>query len=308
MKVLKKIRREPGLWMEEEKIPQIGPWDVLIKIKKTAICGTDIHIYNWDEWSQKTIPTPLVIGHEFSGVVEKLGSSVRGLKVGARVSGEGHITCGYCRNCRAGIQHLCRNTVGVGITRPGCFAEYVCVPASNVFPIPDDISGEAMAASVAKHAGARNIVITDVNEYRLALAKEMGASVVVNPTKYRLSHVMKDLGMTEGFDVGMEMSGNSSAFNEMLDVINNGGKIALLGIFPGKVSIDWGKVIFKGLILKGIYGREMYETWYKMTTMVQSGLDIRPIITHRFSVDDFKQGFEVMKEGKSGKIILDWEC
>lgn len=340
IKVLRKSKKEPGIWMEEADVPEIGPNDVLIKIKKTAICGTDLHIYNWDEWSQKTIPVPLVTGHEFFGVVEKLGLHVKGLNLGDRVSGEGHITCGHCRNCRAGIQHLCRNTIGVGVNRPGCFAEYLALPATNVFPIPDDIPDEiasifdplgnavhtalsfnlvgedvlitgagpigAMAAAIAKHVGARHVVITDVNDYRLDLALKMGADRAVNPTKEDLPSVMKEIGMTEGFDVGMEMSGNGTAFMDMLEAMNNGGRVAMLGIFSDKVAIDWSKVIFKGLTLKGIYGREMYETWYKMTAMIQSGLDISPIITHNFSVDDYLEGFKMMKEGKSGKVILDW--
>jgi threonine 3-dehydrogenase len=340
IKVLRKSKKEVGLWMEEGDMPEIGHTDVLIKIKKTAICGTDLHIYNWDDWSRKTIPVPLVTGHEFFGVVEKLGHDVKGLNIGDRVSGEGHITCGHCRNCRAGIQHLCRNTIGVGVNRPGCFAEYLSLPASNVFPIPHDIPDEiaaifdpfgnavhtalsfnlvgedvlitgagpigAMAAAIAKHVGARHVVITDVNDYRLELAKKMGAEVTVNPTKQDLKSVMQDLGMTEGFDIGMEMSGNPSAFNDLIEVMNNGGRVAMLGILPEKVAIDWSKVIFKGLTLKGIYGREMYETWYKMAAMIQGGLDISPIITHTLPVDDYLEGFKIMNEGKAGKVILDW--
>jgi threonine 3-dehydrogenase len=340
MKVLRKSKKEKGLWLEESKIPTVGVHDILIKVKKTAICGTDLHIYNWDNWSQKTIPVPLVTGHEFFGVIEKLGSEVKGFHKGDRVSGEGHITCGHCRNCRAGKQHLCRNTVGVGVTRPGCFADFIVLPASNVFKIPKEIPDEIasifdpfgnavhtalsfdlvgedvlvtgagpigiMAAAVARHVGARNVVITDVNDYRLKLAKKLGNIRTVNPTKEKLTDVMKDLGMVEGFDVGLEMSGNKNAFNDLLEVMNHGGRVALLGIFPEPVSIDWSKVIFKGLILKGIYGREMYETWYKMTALIQSGLDISPIITHTFKAKDFLKAFEIMNEGKAGKVILEW--
>ncbi|MFI5390129.1 MAG: L-threonine 3-dehydrogenase [Bacteriovoracales bacterium] len=340
MKVLRKSKKEKGLWLEESEIPTVGVHDILIKVKKTAICGTDLHIYNWDNWSQKTIPVPLVTGHEFFGVIEKLGSEVKEFKKGDRVSGEGHITCGHCRNCRAGKQHLCRNTVGVGVTRPGCFADFIVLPASNVFKIPKEIPDEIasifdpfgnavhtalsfdlvgedvlvtgagpigiMAAAVARHVGARNVVITDVNDYRLNLAKKLGNIRTVNPTKEKLADVMKDLGMVEGFDVGLEMSGNKNAFNDLLEVMNHGGRVALLGIFPEPVSIDWSKVIFKGLILKGIYGREMYETWYKMTALIQSGLDISPIITHTFKAQDFLKAFEIMNEGKAGKVILEW--
>ncbi len=340
MKVLRKSKREKGLWMEEGEKPTPGVHEVLIKIKKTAVCGTDLHIFNWDEWSQKTIPVPLVTGHEFFGVIEELGSEVNGYKIGDRVSGEGHITCGHCRNCRAGKQHLCRNTLGVGVNRPGCFAEYLVLPATNVFKIPKEIPDEVaaifdpfgnavhtalsfdlvgedvlvtgagpigiMAAAVAAHVGARNVVITDVNDYRLSLAKKLAKVRTVNPTKEKLTNVMKELGMVEGFDVGLEMSGNKIAFNDLLEVINHGGRVALLGIFPEPVSIDWSKVIFKGLILKGIYGREMYETWYKMTALIQSGLDISPIITHTLPAKDFLKAFEIMNEGKAGKVILEW--
>ena len=340
MKVLRKSKKEKGLWLEEGEIPAVGVHDILIKVKKTAICGTDLHIYNWDNWSQKTIPVPLVTGHEFFGVIEELGSEVKGFHKGDRVSGEGHITCGHCRNCRAGKQHLCRNTVGVGVTRPGCFADFIVLPATNVFKIPKEIPDEIasifdpfgnavhtalsfdlvgedvlvtgagpigiMAAAVARHVGARNVVITDVNDYRLNLAKKLGNIRTVNPTKEKLADVMKDLGMVEGFDVGLEMSGNKNAFNDLLEVMNHGGRVALLGIFPEPVSIDWSKVIFKGLILKGIYGREMYETWYKMTALIQSGLDISPIITHTFKAQDFLKAFEIMNEGKAGKVILEW--
>jgi threonine 3-dehydrogenase len=341
MKTLAKLKPEAGIWMDTAPVPEIGPNDVLIKIRKTAICGTDIHICNWDEWSRNTIPVPMIVGHEFAGVIEKAGSEVVGLKEGERVSGEGHLTCGHCRNCRAGKRHLCRNTIGVGVNRPGCFAEYLSIPAVNVFPLPDNISDDIgslldplgnathttlsydlvgedvlitgagpigiMAVAVARHVGARFVVITDVNDYRLNLAKKMGATRVVNVTQKRVADVMPELDMREGFDVGLEMSGNMGAFRDMLDLMNYGGRVALLGIPPGEAAIDWTKVIFKGLFLKGIYGREMFETWYKMSTMLQSSLDISAIITHRFKVDDFQEAFDVMGSGMSGKVILDWE-
>ncbi len=340
MKTLTKAKSEVGIWMVDQPKPEVGHNDVLIKIRKTAICGTDMHIYNWDDWSQKTIPVPMVVGHEFVGEVAAVGQEVRGFKVGDRVSGEGHITCGHCRNCRAGRRHLCRNTFGVGVNRAGAFAEYLAIPAENAFKIPDDISDELasifdpfgnavhtalsfdlvgedvlitgagpigiMAAAVCRHVGARHVVITDVNDYRLDLAKKMGASRAVNVAKENLSDVMAELGMTEGFDVGLEMSGVPQAFQQMLNTMNHGGKIAMLGIPPGEMAIDWNKVIFKGLIIKGIYGREMYETWYKMVSMLQSGLDISPIITHRFGIDDFQKGFDAMGSGLSGKVVLDW--
>ncbi len=341
MSALVKLKPEPGIWMDAVPVPAIGPNDVLIKIRKTAICGTDIHIHNWDAWSQKTIPVPMTIGHEFAGIVEKAGSEVVGLKEGDRVSGEGHLTCGHCRNCRAGKRHLCRNTVGVGVNRPGCFARYLSIPAVNVFPLPDNIDDEIgclldplgnathtalsydlvgedvlitgagpigiMAVAVARHVGARFVVITDVNDYRLNLAEKMGATRVVNVTMERVADVMPRLGMREGFDVGLEMSGNMDAFRDMLAIMNYGGKVALLGIPPARAAIDWTQVIFKGLFLKGIYGREMFETWYKMSTMLQSSLDISGIITHRFKVAKFQEAFDVMGSGMSGKVILDWE-
>ena len=340
MRALVKSRREPGLWMEDVARPAVGPNDVLVKVQKTGICGTDIHIYNWDEWSQKTIKTPMHIGHEFMGVVAEVGSEVTGFKAGDRVSGEGHITCGICRNCRAGKRHLCRNTVGLGVNRIGCFAEYVAIPAFNIFPIPKGISDEVasffdplgnavhtalsfdlvgedvlitgagpigvMAAAICRHVGARHVVLTDVNEYRLELGKKLGATRVVNVAKEELSNVMKELGMTEGFDVGLEMSGNGAAFKQMFKTMNHGGRVAILGIPPGEVSIDWSQVIFKGLVLKGIYGREMFETWYKMTAMLQSGLDISAAVTHRYPAAQFKDAFEVMRTGQSGKVVLDW--
>ena len=340
MKVLAKLKAEKGIWMTDMPEPMMGPNDVLIKIKKTAICGTDMHIYNWDEWAQKTVPVPMQVGHEFSGEIVAIGSEVKGFKIGDRVSGEGHLTCGHCRNCRAGRRHLCRNTVGVGVNRPGCFAEYLSIPALNVFLLPDDISDElaaildpfgnathtalsfdlvgedvlitgagpigTMAVAIARHVGARHIVITDVNEYRLDLARQMGATRAVNVQKQSLQSVMDELGFKEGFDVGLEVSGNGAAFNEMLEKICNGGKIALLGIPPSKIAIDWNLVIFKMLTIKGIYGREIFETWYKMASMLQSGLNIAPIITHRFPVAEFQKAFDVMGSGQSGKVILDW--
>jgi len=340
MKTLTKLKFEKGMWMVDQPMPEVGHNDVLIKIRKTAICGTDMHIYNWDQWSQRTIPVPMVVGHEFVGVVEDVGSEVKAYKKGQRVSGEGHITCGHCRNCRAGLRHHCRNTFGVGVNRTGAFAEYLSIPQDNVFPIPDNISDEMaaifdpfgnavhtalsfnlvgedvlitgagpigiMAAAVCRHVGARHVVITDVNEYRLNLAKKFGNITPVNVVNTQLKDVMNHLGMTEGFDVGLEMSGVPSAFNQMLLAMNNGGKIAMLGIPPGEMAIDWNNVIFKGLTIKGIYGREIFETWYKMVSMLQSGLDISPIITHQMKVDDFQKGFDIMGSGQSGKVILDW--
>ena len=340
MKALAKLERAPGLTMTDVPMPEVGHNDLLIKINKTAICGTDIHIWNWDEWSQKTIPVPMVVGHEYAGVVAGMGSEVAGFEIGDRVSGEGHITCGHCRNCRAGRRHLCRNTEGVGVNRPGCFAEYLVIPAFNAFKLPDDVSDELasifdpfgnavhtalsfdmvgedvlitgagpigiMAVAIARHVGARHVVITDVNDYRLDLAKQMGATRAVNVSRDDIKQVMKELGMTEGFDVGLEMSGNPQAFQQMLETMNHGGRIAMLGIMPNQTGINWDNVIFKGLQIKGIYGREMFETWYKMAALVQSGLDLKPIITHHFKVDDFKQGFEIMRSGQSGKVVLDW--
>lgn len=342
MKSLAKTKAEPGIWMQDNPVPEIGPNDVMIRIKKSAICGTDLHIYKWDAWASKTIPVPMVVGHEYVGVIEKLGSEVKHLTIGQRVSGEGHIVCGHCRNCRAGKRHLCRNTKGVGVNRPGSFAEFLSLPAENVFPIPDDIDDElasifdpfgnavhtalsfdlvgedvlitgagpigVMAVAICKHVGARHVVITDVNPYRLNLAKELGATRAVDVSKEKLSDVMAELGMKEGFDVGLEMSGVESAFKDMINAMNHGGKISLLGIPPGgKMDIDWNQVIFKGLVIKGIYGREMYETWYKMTAMLQSGLNIRPVITHRIKIDDYIDGFEAMKSGQCGKVVMDWE-
>lgn len=342
MRGLSKLHPKEGIWMvENQPIPDVGPNDVLVKVKKSAICGTDVHIYKWDEWAQKTIPHPMIVGHEYVGVIEKVGSDVMHLKPGQRVSSEGHIVCGICRNCRAGKRHLCRNEEGVGVHRQGSFADYVCVPATNIFPIPDDIADDlaaifdpfgnavhtalsfdlvgedvlitgagpigAMAVAICKHVGARHVVITDINPYRLELAEKMGATRAVNVAKEKLEDVMKDLGMTEAFDIGLEMSGVESAFKQMIDNMNNGGKIALLGIPPdGSMDIDWNEVVFKGLTIKGIYGREMYDTWYKMASMIQSGLNISPVITHHFAIDDFQKGFDAMLSGECGKVILEW--
>ena len=340
MKALVKSKKAVGIWMEDVPKPVAGPNDVLIRITKTAICGTDVHIYNWDDWAQKAIPVPLVTGHEFAGVIEAVGSHTYGWQVGDRVTGEGHLTCGHCRNCRAGKRHLCRNTLGVGVNHPGCFAEYMVLPASNAFILPPEISDEiasvfdpfgnathtalsfdligedvlitgagpigCMAALIAKHVGARNIVLTEVNPHRIALAEKMGIKHVVDTSKTELTDVMKNLGMVEGFDVSMEMSGNAHAFRAMIKVTNNGGKIALLGIPPANVTVDWNDIVFKGLVIKGIYGREMFESWYKMRSMLESGLDISEVITHHYPIDDFQKGFDVMRSGHSGKVILDW--
>ncbi|HEX4858342.1 MAG TPA: L-threonine 3-dehydrogenase [Usitatibacteraceae bacterium] len=340
MKALAKLTRGPGLEMTDVPIPAVGHNDVKIRIKKTAICGTDIHIWKWDEWAAKTIPVPMHVGHEYVGEIVEMGEEVRGFAIGDRVSGEGHITCGHCRNCRAGRRHLCRNTFGVGVNRPGCFAEYLVIPAFNAFKIPESISDDLasifdpygnathtalsfnlvgedvlitgagpigiMAVAIARHVGARHVVITDVNDYRLALATKMGATRAVNVTRQSLQEVMHELGMVEGFDVGMEMSGVPSAFQDLLTNMNHGGKVALLGIPPANTPIDWNQVIFKGLEIKGVYGREMFETWYKMVAMLQSGLDLAPVLTHHFPVDDFKAGFEAMLSGQSGKVILNW--
>ena len=340
MKALAKLERGPGLTLTRVKKPDLGHNDVMIRIRKTAICGTDIHIWNWDSWAQKTIPVPMHVGHEYVGEIVEVGQEVRGFAVGDRVSGEGHITCGFCRNCRAGRRHLCRNTVGVGVNREGAFAEYLVIPAFNAFKIPDDIPDDIaaifdpfgnathtalsfnlvgedvlitgagpigiMAAAIARHVGARYIVITDVNDYRLDLARRMGATRAINVGKTKLRDVMSELGMTEGFDVGLEMSGNPGAFRDMLRTMHHGGSVALLGIPPGETAIDWNHVIFKGLNMRGIYGREMFETWYKMAALLQAGLDITPVITHHFPIQEFQRGFETMGSGQSGKVILDW--
>jgi len=340
MKALVKKLPKPGIWLEKVPVPEYGPNDVLIKIRKTAICGTDIHIYNWDEWASKTIPVPMVVGHEYVGIVEAYGSNVQDVKKGELVSGEGHIVCGHCRNCRAGRRHLCPNTLGVGVNRPGCFGEYLVIPVSNIWhcdpSIDEDVLsifdpfGNAvhtalsfevlgedvlitgagpigiMAAAICKHAGARYVVITDVNAYRLELAQKVGVTRAVNVSKEKISDVVDELGMMEGFDVGLEMSGNPMALNDMIDVMFHGGNIALLGILPSSAAIDWEKVVFNGLTIRGIYGRKMFETWYKMQIMVQSGLDVTPVITHRFDYTDYEEAFELMKSGNSGKVILTW--
>ena len=340
MKALVKAKAERGIWMQDIPKPAVGHNDVLIRVNRSAICGTDIHIYQWDDWAQHTIPVPLAVGHEFSGTIVECGIEVRGFEPGDRVSAEGHITCGVCRNCRAGRRHLCMNTKGVGVNRPGAFAEYIAVPAFNVFKLPDaitddmaaildplgnathtalsfDLVGEdvlitgagpigIMAVAIARYAGARHIVITDINDYRLELARRMGATAALNVTSESIDDTMRALSMEEGFDVGMEMSGNPTAFRDLLRTMHHGGKVALLGIPPDDTAIDWNQVIFKGLFLKGIYGREMFETWYKMSSMLQSGLNIEPIITHHFGIDEFEPAFELMESGQSGKVILHW--
>ena len=340
MKALVKRKAEPGLWLEEVPEPVPGLNDVLIRVDRTGICGTDLHIYNWDAWAQKTIPVPMVVGHEFVGQIVEVGANVTDFHPGEVVSAEGHVVCGRCRNCLAGRRHLCKDTSGIGVNRPGAFAELIAVPMTNVWHHKPDIDrdvaaifdpfgnavhtalsfdllGEdvlitgagpigAMAAAIAKHAGARFVVITDVNDYRLDLAKRLGADVTVNVSRENLRDVQQRLGMKEGFDVGLEMSGSPAAFSEMIGQMCHGGKIGMLGIPSEPMPIDWNKVIFNMLTIKGIYGREMYETWYKMTVMLESGLDIRPVITHRFHFTEFEQGFAAMKTGQSGKVILDW--
>jgi threonine 3-dehydrogenase len=340
MQALIKKERAPGLWLEELPLPSIDEFDVLIRILRSSICGTDLHIYEWDPWAQRTIPTPMQIGHEFAGVIETVGSHVIDFHPGMIVTGEGHIVCGRCRNCLAGRRHLCRKTNGVGVNRPGAFAEYLSIPQTNVWladpkiplevlscfdPLGNavhtalsfDVLGEdvlitgagpigIMAAAIVRHAGARFVVITDVNPYRLDLAAKMGVTMAVDVGKVSLQQVMDDLGMKEGFDVGLEMSGHSDALNGMLAAMCHGGKVAVLGIQSKNATVDWDLVIFNGLTIKGIYGREMYETWYKMTTMIQSGLDITPVITHQFPYPQFEKGFQLMKTGQSGKIILHW--
>ena len=341
MKALVKSRDSRGLWLEDVNEPEIGINDVKIRVVKAGICGTDLHIYEWDEWAQKTIKVPLVIGHEFVGEIVEVGSNVSDFHPGELVSGEGHVVCGRCRNCLAGRRHLCAHTKGIGVNRAGAFAEYIVLPMTNIwkhdprvdrdvaaifdpfgnavhtalsFPVLGEdvlVTGAGpigiMAAAVARHAGARYVVITDLNPYRLALAEKVGVTMAVDPTKTPLTEVQKQLGMQEGFDVGMEMSGSPVAFRDMLANMSHGAKIAMLGIPSKEMAIDWHKVIFSMLTLKGIYGREMYETWYKMTALIQSGLDISPVITHRFKFTDFQQGFDLMRSGRSGKIVLDWE-
>ncbi len=340
MKALVKRRREVGLDLEEVPIPEMGINDVMIRVEKTGVCGTDLHIYKWDAWASKTIPAPMVVGHEFVGVVEAVGANVTDFFPGDVVSGEGHVVCGRCRNCLAGRRHLCKDTKGVGVNRPGAFAEFLVLPMSNVWHHRDTVDREiasifdpfgnavhtalsfpvlgedvlitgagpigVMAAAVVKHAGARSVVVTDVNEYRLDLAKKMGATLAVDARTSSLADVQKELGMKEGFDVGLEMSGNPAAFRDMLANMCHGGKIAMLGIPAEPISIDWNIVVFNMLTIHGIYGREMYETWYKMTVMLESGLDIKPVITHRYHFTEYQKAFDVMTTGKSGKVILDW--
>ena len=341
MKALLKSRPEKGIWLEEVPVPKIGVNDVLIKIKKTAICGTDLHIYKWDEWSQKTIKTPMIIGHEYVGEIVDMGNGVENLKIGDRVTGEGHIACGHCRNCRRGKLHVCESTIGVGVNRDGAFAEYLAIPAMNVMKVDSRISDEiasimdpfgnathtalsfpliaedvlitgagligSMATAVCRFAGARYVVVSDLSDYRLEIAKKMGATLTVNPAKGEtIAGAVKQLGMS-GFDVGLEMSGAPVAFNDMIESMYNGSKVSLLGLLPNDTAVDWSKIIFKALTLKGIYGREMWETWYQMEQMLISGLDLSPIITHRFSIDEFQKGFDVMESGECGKVILNWE-
>ncbi len=342
MRALSKLEPREGMWSVEAPVPEVGPNDVLIRVRNTSLCGTDVHIYNWDDWSQRTVPVPLITGHEYVGVIEEVGSEVAGLVPGDRVSGEGHITCGHCRNCRAGRRHLCRNTVGVGVHRQGAFAEYIALPAVNAFKLPDAIPDEVaaimdplgnavhtaltfdlvgedvlitgagpiglMAAAVARFVGARHVVVTDVNPARLAMAPLMGATrgVDMSSGDEALAAAMRELGMVEGFDVALEMSGSPNAFRDIMRTVIHGGKVALLGIPSGEIAIDWNDVIFKGLTMQGIYGRQMFETWYKMVALLQAGLDVTPVITHRFSAGEFQQAFDIMREGRSGKVILDW--
>jgi len=340
MRALVKKEARPGLWLEEVPIPGLSIDDVLIRVERTGICGTDLHIYEWNAWARKKIPVPMIVGHEFVGVIEAVGSNVRDFRPGDIVSGEGHVVCGHCRNCLAGRRHLCRDTQGIGVDRPGAFADYLALPKTNVWyhdpAIPRDVQaifdpfgnathtalsfpvlGEdvlvtgagpigVMAAAIVRHAGARHVVVTDVNPYRLELARKLGATLALDARSERIVDAQRQLDMREGFDVGLEMSGSPDAFREMLANMCHGGRIAMLGIPSEEIAIDWNTVIFNMLTIKGIYGREMYETWYKMTVMLQSGLDIGPVITHRFACDEFEKGFEVMRTGESGKVILDW--
>jgi threonine 3-dehydrogenase len=342
MKALVKAQAKPGIWMQEAVKPEAGTNEVLIRILKTGICGTDVHIYNWDDWAQRNIETPRIIGHEFVGEIVGIGPGVTGFQVGDRVTAEGHITCGHCRNCRAGKRHLCAHAIGIGGGRDGAFAEYLVMPAGNLWPVHSDIPSEIaaildpfgnavhcalsfdvtgedvlvtgagpigiMAAAVCRFIGARHVVITDINDYRLALANKLGVDSVVNINERSIADVMRELNMSNGFDIGLEMSGNPVAFNNLLDAMYHGGHVALLGFLPPETEINWDAVIFKGLILKGVYGREVFETWYKMTQLLRSGFDISPIITHRFPVDEYQQAFEVVHSGACGKVILDWEA
>ena len=341
MRAIAKLKAGPGLSLTEVPVPKPGVNDVLIKVKKTSICGTDVHIYNWDAWAEKTIKAPMVVGHEFVGTIETVGANVVGFAPGDLVDGEGHIVCGLCRNCLAGRRHLCKDTKGVGVNRDGAFAEYLCIPATNAVHVDPaiplevlscfdplgnathtalqyDLVGEdvlitgagpigCMATAIAQQAGARKVVVTDVNPDRLSLAARMGATRTVDVSKENLADVQREIGMKEGFDVGLEMSGNPVALNTMIDNMAHGGRIALLGIMPGAAAVDWNKVVFNMLTIRGIYGREMYETWYKMTSLIQRGLDISPVITHRFHYTDFQKGFDLMRTGRSGKIILNWD-
>ena len=340
MKALVKHSPKEGIWMEDVPDPKCGPGEVRIRITHTAICGTDKHIFEWDEWAQNNLKLPLIVGHEFCGIIDEVGPQVTHYNVGDRVSGEGHITCGNCRNCRAGKKHLCPETIGVGVHRDGAFAEYLVIPESNVWPLHEDIPSEIaaffdplgnavhtalafnitgedvlicgagpigmMAAAICKFSGSRNIVVTDINDYRLNLAKDLGASRTVNPRKEDIGTVFEELGISHGFDVGLEMSGNPEAFNQMISLMYNGGNIALLGLLPNSTKVDWNKVIFKGLNIKGIYGREMYDTWYKMTQMIRSGLSVSKVLTHHFKIDDFQKAFKVIESGNCGKVVLEW--
>jgi len=341
MKALVKSRPEPGIWLEEVPVPAVGTNEVLVRISRTGICGTDVHIVNWDGWAQRNIRTPRIIGHEFAGEIVEIGDGVSGYSIGDRVTAEGHVTCGICRNCRAGKMHLCHRAVGIGGGRDGAFAEYMVVPATNLWPIHPDISSEVaaildpfgnavhsalsfdlvgedvlitgagpigiLAAAVCRFVGARHVVVTDVNDYRLELARRMGASLAINVAQTSIHDAMTKLQMSNGFDVGLEMSGHPAAFNAMIDAMYHGGHIALLGFLPPSTEISWDQVIFKGLHLKGIYGREMFETWYKMTQLIRSGLDITPVITHQFKIDDFEEAFDIVRSGRSGKVVLEWD-
>lgn len=340
MKALVKSSPEVGLWMQDVPMPTIGINDVLVKVDRTGVCGTDLHIYKWDEWAQQTIPVPMVVGHEFVGEVVDVGSNVNDYKPGMIVSGEGHVVCGRCRNCLAGRRHLCAFTSGIGVNRPGAFAQYIALPNANVWEHPANVDRDAaaifdpfgnathtalqwdllgedvlitgagpigcMAAAICRHAGARHIVVTDINDYRLDLARRMGATLGINVNQQTIAETQKQLGMREGFDVGLEMSGNAHAFRDMIQNMTHGGKISVLGIPEKTMAIDWNTVVFNMLTIKGIYGREMYDTWYKMAVMLQSGLDLRPIITHRYDAEDFQQGFDVMLSGECGKVVLNW--
>ena len=340
MRALVKAHAEPGLWMKDVSEPVPGDGEVLIRVRKTSICGTDLHIFHWDAWAQSTIPVPMVVGHEFMGEIAALGAGVKGMEIGQRVAGEGHVTCGHCRNCKGGRREFCHNHLGVGVTRPGAFAEYIVIPAQNVFVVPAHISDDVaavldplgnathtalrfdmvgedvlitgagpigvLASAIARHIGARHIVVTDINPYRLAMAAAHGATRTVDVAQEQLGPVMKELGMAEGFDVGLEMSGAEAAFNQMLDSMNHGGRIAVLGIPAGPMTLDVNDVIFKGLNIQGIYGRRIFETWYKMSAMLQSGLDVSGIVTHRMPATDFEEAFAIVQHGECGKVILDW--